>query len=113
MMLRFKTMIDEDEYEMIDNGIGDYDNSFEPGLLGGSSQVDVSLSQTRINWEKVVDDTLVTNGTFYKQALPLFQEMMNSCSTKVTKTGFGSDEPLEGFLQPRYNLHYLLKIVEK
>ena len=33
--------------------------------------------------ENLVDDTLVTTGTFYKQALPLFQEMMNRCSTKV------------------------------
>ena len=43
-MLRFKTMIDEDEYEMIDNGIGDSDNSFQPGSFEMPSQVDVSLS---------------------------------------------------------------------
>ena len=33
--------------------------------------------------DNVVDNILETRGTFYKQALPLFQEMMNSCSTKV------------------------------
>ena len=43
-MLRSKTMIDEDEYDMIDNGIGNCDNSFQTGSFGGSSQVDVSLS---------------------------------------------------------------------
>ena len=86
-MLISKTMIDEDEdvYDMIDNGIGNYDNSFQPGSFGGSSQVGVSLSQTRLDLENVVDDTLVATGTFYKQALPLFQEIMNSCSTKVQK----------------------------
>ena len=45
--------------------------------------MDVSLSQTRIESENVVDDALVTRVTFYKQALHLFQEMINSCSTKV------------------------------
>ena len=33
--------------------------------------------------ENVVDDYLVTPVIFYKQAPPLFQEMMNSFSTKV------------------------------
>ena len=55
----------------------------KPGTFGGSSEVDVSLSQTMIESENVVDDTLVTTRTFHKQALPLFQEMTNSCSTKV------------------------------
>ena len=33
--------------------------------------------------KNVVYYYLVTAGTFYEQAIPLFQEMMNSCSTKV------------------------------
>ena len=37
MILRSKTILDEDEYEMIDNRIGDYDNSFQLGSFGGSS----------------------------------------------------------------------------
>ena len=37
------------------------------------SQEDVSLSQTKIDLENVVDDTLVTTGIFYKQALPVFK----------------------------------------
>ena len=31
LTLRSKTMIDEDEYDIIDNNIGNYDNSFQPG----------------------------------------------------------------------------------
>ena len=45
--------------------------------------MDVSLPQTRIDLENVVDDTIVITGTFYKQVLPIFQEMMNSCSSRV------------------------------
>ena len=81
--LSSKTMIDEDEDDRIKNDIDDYDKSFQPGTFGGSSEVDVSLSQTRIELENAVADSLVTIGTLYKQALPLYQEMMNSYSTKV------------------------------
>ena len=31
LILRSKTMIDEDEYEIIDNEISSYDISFQPG----------------------------------------------------------------------------------
>ena len=37
LTLRSKIMIDEDEYDMIDSDIGNYDNSFQPGSLGGIS----------------------------------------------------------------------------
>ena len=43
----------------------------------------VSFSQTRIELENIVDNTLVTTSIFYKQALLLFQEMTNICSTKI------------------------------
>ena len=66
-------MIDEDEYDMIDNDIGNYDNSFQPGSFGGTSQVDISLSQTRVDLKNLVDDTILTTGTFYKQVLPVFK----------------------------------------
>ena len=82
-MLSSKTMIDEDEYDIINNDISNYDNSFQSGTFGGSSEVDVSLSQPRIELEDVVDNYLVIAGIFYKQALPLFQEMVNSCSVKI------------------------------
>ena len=45
--------------------------------------MDVSLSQIKTDLENVVDDTLVIIGTFYKQALPVFQGTTNSCSTTV------------------------------
>ena len=48
LTLRSKTLIDKDKYEIIDNEIGNYNNSFQPGSFGGTSQVDVSLSETRI-----------------------------------------------------------------
>ena len=83
LTLRSKSMINEDEYKIVDNEISNYDNSFEPGLFRGTSQVDVILSQTRIDLENVVNDTLITAGIFYKQELPIFQEIINSCSTKV------------------------------
>ena len=81
-MLSSETMIDKDEFDRINNDIGHF-NSFEPGTFGGSSEVDVNFSQTRIKLENVVDDTIVSTGTFHKQVLPLFQEMNTSCPTKV------------------------------
>ena len=36
LTLRSKTMIDEDEYNVIDNEISNYDNSFQPGSFGGT-----------------------------------------------------------------------------
>ena len=45
LMLRYKTMIDEDEYDITYNGIGNSDNSFKPEPFGGTFQVDVNLSQ--------------------------------------------------------------------
>ena len=80
--LSHETMIDEGEFDIISNDIGHYD-PFQPATFGGSSEVDVSLYQTRIELESIVDDILVTTGTFYKQVLPIFQETMNSCSIKV------------------------------
>ena len=77
--LKSKTMINEDEYDMIDNGICNYDNLFQPGSSGGMSQVDVSLSQTRIDLDNVVNGTIMITGTFYKQALPSFLMKVTSC----------------------------------
>ena len=73
LLLEYKSMIDEDEYSIVDNGICNCGNSFRPGLFGGTSQVDLHLSQTRIDLENVVYDTLLTTGAFYKEALPIFQ----------------------------------------
>ena len=82
MMINSETMIDKEDYDIIKHDFG-HSYPFQPGTFGGSSEVDVRLSQTRIELENIADDTLVTTSTFYKQVLPLFQEMMNSFSTKV------------------------------
>ena len=82
MMLSCKTMIDEEDDEIINNEFG-HSAQFTPGIFGESSVVDISLSQTRIKLKNITDDTLVTTGTFYKQAFPLFQEIMNSYSTEL------------------------------
>ena len=37
LMLRSKIMIDDDEYNIIDNEIGNYDSVFQPGSFGGTS----------------------------------------------------------------------------
>ena len=39
---------------MIDNGILKYNNAFRLGLFGGTSQVDISLSQTRVDLDTVL-----------------------------------------------------------
>ena len=72
MMQASKTMIDKEDVDIINNEFG-HSDPFQPGIFGDSSEVDASLSQTRFVLENVVDDTLVTTGTCYKQALPLFQ----------------------------------------
>ena len=65
MMLTSETMIDKEYVEIVNNDFGHYDK-FWPGTFGGSSEMDVSLSQTRVGLENIVDNTLVTTGTFHK-----------------------------------------------
>ena len=84
LMLSSKNMTDEEDDDIINNDFG-YFAQFTPGIFRGSSEVDVSISQTRTELENVGDDTLVTTCTFYKKELPLYQEMMNRCSTKVVQ----------------------------
>ena len=48
MMLSSETMIDKDEFDIINIDIGHYDHLLQPGIFGGSSEVDVSLYQARI-----------------------------------------------------------------
>ena len=47
MMLSSETMIDKEDFDIINNDFG-HSDPFQPGTFGGSSEVDVSLSQTRI-----------------------------------------------------------------
>ena len=71
MIIASETMIAKEYFDIINNDFG-HSAPFQPGTFGGLSEVDVSLSQMRIELDNVVNDTLVTTGTFYKQALPLF-----------------------------------------
>ena len=66
LMVRSSTMVDEVEYDMIDNKIGNYDNSFQLGLFGDH--------QNRVDLENLVANNLVTAGIFYKQAVPIFKK---------------------------------------
>ena len=65
MMLSSKIMIDEEQDEIIKNDFG-HSAQFQLGTFRGPSEVDISLSQTRIKFENVVDDRFVNTGTFYK-----------------------------------------------
>ena len=65
MMLSSETMIDKEDFDIINNYFG-YSDLFQPGTFGGSSEVDLFIFQTRIDLENEVDDTIVTIGTFYK-----------------------------------------------
>ena len=61
MMLSCNTMINDDD--IINNDFDHFDQ-FTQGNFGGSSAVNVSLYQTRIELENVVDDTIVTTCEF-------------------------------------------------
>ena len=50
MMLSSETMIDDEDDEIINNDFGHL-AQFHPRTFGGSSEVDASLSQTRIELE--------------------------------------------------------------
>ena len=50
--------------------------------MGGSSQVECYLSQHREENDKHVVNNCTPRNTYYKEALPLFVEMVNSCPNK-------------------------------
>ena len=47
--------------------------------MGGSSQVECYLSQHREENDKIIGTFVSHRNTYYKEALPLFEEMVNSC----------------------------------
>ena len=51
--------------------------------LSGSSQVEYYLSQDNNMMADTFDSNLVTQNHYYKEALIVFEEMINSCNTKV------------------------------
>ena len=65
------------EYDDIDSTmdtkIDEMDN------MGGSSQVECQLSQHREEIDNNIDHFGSQRNTYYREALPLFEEMVNSC----------------------------------
>ena len=50
--------------------------------MGGSSQVKCYLSQLREENDNNVVSNYTPRNTYYKESLPLFKEMVNSCPNK-------------------------------
>ena len=65
---------DETSFKCVDND--KMDN------MGGSSQVECFLSQQREDNDNHVVKHGTERNTYYKEALPLFEEMVNSCPNK-------------------------------
>ena len=65
MMLTSENMIDKEDHEIINKYFG-HSDPFHPGTFRGSSEVDISLSQTRVELENIVGDNLIITGTWYK-----------------------------------------------
>ena len=47
MILSSETVINKDEFEIINIDIGHYDHPLQSGIFGGSPEADVNLSQGR------------------------------------------------------------------
>ena len=47
MVLTYDTMIDKEDFDIINNDFG-HSDPFQPGIFGGSLEVDVSIYQKRI-----------------------------------------------------------------
>ena len=65
---------DETSFKCVDND--EMDN------MGGSSQAECFLSQQREDNDNHVVKHGTERNTYYKEALPLFEEMVNSCPSK-------------------------------
>ena len=66
----------DDDYSMNDIVVDEMDN------MGGSSQVECFLSQHREENDNTINNNGTQRNTYYKEALPLFEEMVNSCPNK-------------------------------
>ena len=51
--------------------------------MGGSSQVEYHLSQDGATMVDTFDSNLVTQHRYYKEAQPVFVEIIHSCNIKV------------------------------
>ena len=70
--------VSEMDNEILINGI-DFD---EMNNMSGSSQVECWLSQHREEKDNDVVNTAQPPNTYYKEAIPLFEQMVNSCPNK-------------------------------
>ena len=50
--------------------------------MGGSSQVECHLSQQNESNDNYIETNNTQRNNYYKEALPLFEEMVNSCPNK-------------------------------
>ena len=62
-----------------------YTDGTDQGLnsFGGSSQVEIQLSQDRSHLNDAIDLNLVSYNKYYKEALPVFEEMISSCRNEI------------------------------
>ena len=63
----------DDDYSMNDIVVDEMDN------MGGSSQVECYLSQHREENDNTIKNSGTQRNMYYKEALPLFEEMVNTC----------------------------------
>jgi hypothetical protein len=59
------------------------ESEMKPASFGGSSDMNVHLSQDRVAMDDNLNATSMPPGRYYKEALPLFEEMVYSCSNDV------------------------------
>ena len=52
-------------------------------IMGGLSQVQYSLSWDRSMMSNMFDSNIVTHNHYHKEALHIFEEMINSCRSKM------------------------------
>ena len=70
---------EEDITEFEDKNPTNAANIDQMDNMGGSSQVECYLSQHREDNDNNIGTVLSHRNTYYKEALPLFEEMVNSC----------------------------------
>ena len=73
--------------------------SDEMNHMGGSSQVQCHLSQQNEDNDNHIDENNMKRNTYYKESLPLFEEMVNICRNK-----YMFDEMCQ-FMRDRHMIH--------
>ena len=73
---------EEDVTELDDTNPTNAANIDQMDNMGGSSQVECHLSQHREDNDNNMDSVVSNRNTYYKEALPLFEEKVNSFPNK-------------------------------